>query len=35
MLESYTETFYKIGAITSLMFMMVGTEMQNRKDSAY
>ena len=27
MLESYTETFYKIGAITSLMFMMVGTEM--------
>ncbi len=35
MLESYTETFFKIDAIMALMFMMVDTEMQHRKDSAY
>ena len=29
MLESYTETFFKIDAIMALMFMMVGTEMKN------
>lgn len=27
MLESYTETFFKIDAIMALMFMMVDTEM--------
>lgn len=35
MLESYTETFFKIDAIMALMFMMVDTEMQHRKDGAY
>ena len=35
MLESYTETFFKIDAIMALMFMMVDNEMQHRKDGAY